>query len=120
MTTLTAAYTDEQLAELAHEATRALQAIHGDDAPSLPWACETGHVKATCLDGIRRARAGETPEQHHEAWCEYKRARGWTYGPVKDAEAKTHPCLVPFGDLPPHQQAKDLVFLAIVRAMGES
>lgn len=111
--------TEEQIARLVHEANRTLQAGHGDDAPSLPWDCETEHVRATCLDGVRRALAGETPEQHHEGWCEWKRRHGWVYGPVKDAEKRTHPCLVPYGELPRYQQVKDIVLLAVVRAMAE-
>jgi hypothetical protein len=36
---------------------------------------------------------------------------------VKDPEAKTHPCLVPYDDLPEYQQLKDRVFLAIRREL---
>jgi len=117
-------YTGEEvrLARLVHEANRGLQYEQGDEAPSLPWECESEHIKATALDGVRRAMAGETPEQHHEAWCEWKRQHGWVWGPVKDAEAKphpTHPCLVPYHDLPREQQVKDQVFVAVVRALME-
>jgi RyR domain-containing protein len=108
---------DEQLARLVHEVNRAWQGEHGDDAPSLPWACESDHIRHTTLAGVRRARTGITPEQHHDAWCEAKRAAGWVWGPVKDPDAKTHPCLLPYGQLPEHQQAKDRVFLAIVREL---
>lgn len=116
---LTMEYTAEEiaLAEVVHTAACALQDVQGDECPAPPWACAPAYMQATCLDGVRRAMAGETAEQHHEAWCEFKRAAGWTYGPVKDAEKKTHPCLVPFGELPRHQQVKDTVFLAVVRAM---
>ncbi|MFD0468599.1 RyR domain-containing protein [Nonomuraea thailandensis] len=53
----------------------------------------------------------------HEAWCEHKRAEGWTYGPDKDPDAKTHPCLVPYDQLPVEQRVKDAVFHAIVGAL---
>ena len=33
-------------------------------------------------------------EQLHESWCAAKVRDGWIYGDVKDAEARTHPCLV--------------------------
>jgi hypothetical protein len=46
-----------------------------------------------------------------------KLAAGWEYGPVKDAEAKRHPCLVPFNQLPREQQAKDYIFRAVVHAL---
>ena len=32
-------------------------------------------------------------------------------------EAKTHPCIVPFADLPREQQAKDYIFRAVVHAL---
>jgi hypothetical protein len=43
---------------------------------------------------------------------------GWVYGEVKDAEKKTHPCLVPFSELPPFQQQKDSLFCGIVDALA--
>ena len=44
---------------------------------------------------------------------------GWKYGPVKDAEKKEHPCLVPFEQLPKEQQAKDYLFRGAVHAMNK-
>ncbi|MFO1531870.1 MAG: RyR domain-containing protein [Kiritimatiellia bacterium] len=32
---------------------------------------------------------------------------GWKHGAVKDARARTHPCLVPYDGLPPDEQEKD-------------
>lgn len=42
---------------------------------------------------------------------------GWKYGPIKDADKKEHPCMVPFADLPAAQQAKDYIFRAVVHAL---
>ena len=39
------------------------------------------------------------------------------YGPVKDLDAKQHPCMVPFEQLPVEQQAKDYIFRAVVHAL---
>lgn len=44
---------------------------------------------------------------------------GWVYGPVKDPEAKTHPCMVPFDELPYVQRKKDAIFRAMVHALGD-
>lgn len=46
-----------------------------------------------------------------------KAAEGWVYGPVKDVDAKKHPCMVPFAELPVLQQAKDFIFRAVVHAL---
>lgn len=36
----------------------------------------------------------------HEIFCEAKKADGFTYGPEKSQERKTHPLLIPYEDLP--------------------
>ena len=51
------------------------------------------------------------------SWTQNKINDGWTYGPIKDAVNKTHPCLVPFNQLEPAQQAKDFIFKAVVNAL---
>lgn len=38
------------------------------------------------------------------------------YGEVKDAEKKTHPCIMSYDALPPEQRTKDHLFGAAVRA----
>jgi hypothetical protein len=55
----------------------------------------------------------------HVSWCRLKRAEGWEYGPVKDGEAKTHPCLVLHGELPCEQRRKDVLFGAILAALSD-
>lgn len=42
---------------------------------------------------------------------------GWKYGPRIDIEAKEHPFLVPFAELPYHEKAKDYIFHAVVHAL---
>lgn len=54
----------------------------------------------------------------HDAWMADKIADGWRYGEVKDATAKTHPCLVPYEALSFEQRAKDYAFRAVVAALS--
>ena len=63
------------------------------------------------LNGVRFALANpdRTAEQNHDNWMQYKIAQGWVYGPVKDAEKKEHPDLVPFKELPDIEQRKDIM-----------
>ncbi len=112
------AYTDAEvlIAQVVHGAALGLRYEQGDPVPAAPWQCAPAYMRETVLDGVRRAMNGETPEQHHEAWCERLRADGWTLGP-KDYDARTHPWLVPYDQLPREQQVKNRVFLAIVKAM---
>lgn len=43
----------------------------------------------------------------HRRWNAYIRSEGFTYAPVRNNLAKTHPCLVPFEQLPKKEQEKD-------------
>ena len=45
--------------------------------------------------------------REHERWMAARQQDGWRPGPRKDADAKTHPCLVPYDQLPPDDQEKD-------------
>lgn len=56
-------------------------------------------------------------DTQHNAWMADKINDGWGYGITKDAEKKTHPCIVPFEQLPLFQQKKDALFCAIVDAL---
>lgn len=55
-----------------------------------------------------------TPEEAHDSWWRAYEAMGWKYGPERDPVKKTHPDMVPFGELEQHEQDKDAVFLALV------
>ena len=105
------------IARVTHEANRVLQLLGGEPAPSPAWDDAPQWQRDSAIDGVRKALTGATPEQMHENWCAYKRTDGWRFGPIKDPEAKTHPCLVPYADLPQEQRRKDHLFSAIVGAM---
>lgn len=60
-----------------------------------------------------------TPEQAHVKWLETMTAQGWTYGEVKDVEAKKHPCILPFAELSQAQRSKDSIFRAVVHALKD-
>jgi len=107
------------IARICHEANRAIQIVTGDPAPSAPWDQAEYWQQGSAIEGVQKALDGETAEQLHESWCAYKEAEGWVYGLVKDAVAKTHPCLVSYDALPDEQKAKDHVFAAIVAALRE-
>lgn len=43
----------------------------------------------------------------HEVWSAGRMANGWTYGVVRDDAKKTHPCLVPYEQLPEAEKEYD-------------
>ncbi len=104
----------ENVARVCHEANRAHCYTIGDmSQPTWDAAPEWQRVSARM--GVDLHMMGDFgPEASHMAWMQQKLDDGWMYGTLKDPEAKTHPCLVPFSDLPIEQQAKDHLFRAIV------
>lgn len=105
------------IARVAHEANRALQGILGEEQ-NPPWDECDSDLKASGVDGVVAAREGKSPEELHDNWCEFKIAQGWTYGDVKDPEAKTHPCLTDYEALPLEQRLKDHLFRAVVLTLA--
>lgn len=107
----------DQIACICHEVNRAYCAGLGDHSQPR-WTDAPRWQRDSAIAGVQAIldNPGTTPEQSHEGWLEHKRADGWTYGPVKDAALKQHPCFVPYANLPPEQQMKDALFGAVVRA----
>lgn len=106
-------------AELCHEANRAYCKAIGDDSQPC-WGDAPDWQRASAIKGVEFhiANPDAGPSHSHDSWLEQKRAEGWKYGPVKDAEKKEHPCFVPYDELPPEQKAKDYIFGAIVKTVA--
>lgn len=105
------------IARVCHEANRELQVILGEQ-PNEAWDDCDVDLQESAVVGVGKALEGVTSEELHESWCVTKRQQGWVYGEEKDFDAKTHPCLVPYAELPLEQRVKDDLFKAIVRALG--
>jgi RyR domain len=109
-----------RIAQVCHEAMRALCASLGDLSLA-PWSEAPEWQRLSTIDGVRfhLAHPDATDAATHENWLRDKERSGWRYGPVKDEKRKEHPCIVPFDQLPPAEQAKDRLFRAVVRALRE-
>ena len=112
---MTEAATMLALAGIAHEANRAYCEAIGDTS-QVPWEVAPAWQRQSSLMGVIGALTGNTPEQSHESWMREKLADGWMYGEVKNPEAKQHPCLVAYAELPQAQRVKDHIFIGVVRA----
>lgn len=109
--------TVEMVAKICHEVNRAYtKAIKDVDFPE--WEDAPIEHKNSIIDGVKYVilHPLATAEELHNIWMNYKTATGWTYGEVKDTEKKTHPCMVPYWELPKEEQVKDRLFIAVVRA----
>ena len=109
--------TIDDIAKACHEANRAYCLAIGDNSQPA-WADAPDWQKASAIAGVEfiQANPDASPSASHESWLEQKRVDGWKFGPVKDPEAKEHPCFVPYDELPTEQRAKDYIFGAIARS----
>ena len=108
----------EAIARVCHEVNRAYCVSIGDTSqPSWDDAPEWQRESAQKGVDLHVDHTSVPPEASHESWLAKKADDGWVYGETKDPEAKTHPCIVPFAELPVQQQSKDFIFKAVVDSL---
>lgn len=114
-------YAVTAIAKVCHEANRLYCNVLGDYSQRT-WESAPQWQRDSTEAGVRAIMRGDvrTPGDLHRSWLREKERTGWVYGAVKDEQAKTHPCMVPFDWLPVEQQAKDCIFFAIASTMLES
>ena len=85
----------------------------------VPHPMDTGHI---VLPEELAELTEKLAEKVHEVWAAGRLAQGWRYGKVRDDEAKTTPCLVPYAQLPESEKEYDrrtaLETVKIILAMG--
>lgn len=101
-----------------HEANRIYCEMIGDNS-QLPWSEAPAWARASAIDGVNAVAIDPDRQAgaSHVGWMAHKEKDGWVYGEVKDPDATppTHPCMVPFEELPPEQQLKDYLFLVVAK-----
>lgn len=109
---------EEVIARVCHEANRAYCAGIGDNS-QVAWADAPQWQRDSAVTGVQfnLANPDAPASASHDSWLAEKERTGWRYGEVKDPEAKTHPCFVPYEQLPVEQQKKDALFKAVVAAL---
>ncbi len=108
----------EDLARATHEVNRRYYQLMGDHS-QLAWEYAPDWQKESAIAGVKTILDGTitTPAKIHEAWMSRKYSEGWTHGLEKDPEKKTHPCLLPYDELPAAQRVKDTIFRAVVEGL---
>lgn len=104
----------ETIARAVHEVNRCYRESIGE-VPGPHWDVAPESMQESVLAGVKAVVVGEIVcgEGSHEGWLKRKYDEGWVYGPEKDEEAKTHPCMLPWERLPKEQRVKDALFVAI-------
>jgi hypothetical protein len=107
-------YNLELIARMCHNVNKAYCESQNDFS-QVSWEEAPHWQKDSAISGVAYHFNNDvTPEMSHENWLEQKQAEGWVYGKVKDAEAKTHPCMMRYDELPKYQRTKDVLFKAVV------
>ena len=105
-------------AKAAHNTTRCYCQAIGDDSQPV-WDDAPTWQRESAIAGVeaifRNPRLA--PADSHNLWWDQKLRHGWTWGHEKDPEKKTHPCMLPYRELPPALRAKDVIFGAVVRGV---
>lgn len=110
-------FTDAEIAEACHELNRVLMRFSGTPADP-PWADITWQESAIADVAAARANPGLTPVEMHIAWVIKKHMAGWAWGPARNVEKKTHPCIVlDYNDVPLRERVKDTAWLGLIRVM---
>lgn len=111
-------FTNGEIAMVTHQANQALREILGEEGANPSWEESTEEQRESVTQGVIGILEGNTAEQSHQSWLDFKQAHGWTYGKVKDEATKTHPCFLPYEELPPEQKLKDHLFSAIIKTFA--
>jgi hypothetical protein len=113
-------FTDEQIAIVAYAAANnGYNHAIGDPWVDPVWTGLPPWHREAVIDGVRMARAGLSARELHGNWFGYYTRLGWVHGEVKnpDGDPPTHPCLLPWDELPAEMRVKDILFREFVAAM---
>lgn len=85
----------------------------------LPQPIDTSNVEIPEeLSGLLEAMAKNV----HEVWAKNRIDEGWVFGPCRNDELKTHPCLIPYEELPEiekdYDRATAMGTLKLIISMG--
>lgn len=112
----------EEIAMLAHSVNKAYCISIGDYSQP-EWELAPDWQRNSAIAGVNAhidSGLKMLPEDSHTSWFKQKQEEGWTYGPVKDAEHKYHPCMVAYENLPVTQKTKDYLFREIVHTLAKT
>lgn len=106
------------IAQVCHEVNKAYCESIGDSSQH-SWGEAEEWQKVSAVNGVKFTLNGASPESIHDNWINDKINDGWVYGEIKDADRKTHPCIMPYKELSEEQKYKDKLFITTVKAFKD-
>lgn len=77
------------------------------DQPYIPHPVDTSKVSLADIQPLLEDLARNA----HEIWAQKRIQDGWVYGQQRDDAKRTHPCLVPYEQLPESEKEYDRVLV---------
>ena len=110
--------TTEQIAKVCHDANKSYCQSIGDNSQAA-WEDAPEWQRSSAIVGVKFCsdNPDAPPSANHDSWMKQKTEEGWKFGPVKNVEAKEHPCYLPYEELPEEQKKKDSLFKAICASL---
>lgn len=105
-------------ARAAHEVIMAWRGATGQDIT--PWDQAPKWMHDSSLEMVDDVIKGLPQSATHDRWLANKKTAGWKWGPVRDDDRLIHPCMVPYEQLPPAEQAKDALIHRVIKAFLEA
>lgn len=111
--------TKSSIARLAYEATRTYYHLIGDVSQP-QWGCAPQWQRDLYITEVEfhLKNPFAKPSAIHECWLQDKIDAGWVYGAETNPDAKQHPCMVPFSELPARRQIKDHIIAGLVKSLS--
>jgi hypothetical protein len=74
----------------------------------IPQPIDTSHVRLT---EAQRRLIEQLASNDHDVWAKKRMDDGWRHGDSRNDDAKTHPCLIPYAQLPETEKDYDRVMV---------
>ncbi len=102
-------FTALQIAEIIHSVSSLIPRPDGSEVGS--WQDLPDTFKKNAENAVIQIMnsSSHSPEDLHNLWMKPLVNGGWSQGPY-DRENKTHPCLIPFEELPESEVLKDEIW----------
>jgi len=104
------------MAKIAHVTLNAYKFMTEPGVLLLNWDDTTKEDRDSFIVGVEWVmnNPATTAEKQHNAWVKHKKDTGWLYGLSKDVTLRTHPLLVPWGEISLYHRTKAALFIAVV------
>lgn len=107
---------ESRRAAFVYEGARLAAIAAGAPIVPEPWEERTSDFKSQFHNVIAQQCSDErktSPEELHDDWVQAYETMGWQFGWERDPVAKTHPDMVPYGELGQLERDRDAVFIAL-------